>query len=257
MTLIIGSVLPLRDRIYAKAVVDEREGRGVYDRVMEGILRLPHGSVVDFVTIYGGGSGAAYMFSDRCVRCDGAYYGLVYLNDFAMGDDQPAPEEIQESGVWVVRQANDGFRAVAYDPDAESIEDVLEELQAMREEEGTVAGLPPLSMIEVHGQVDDDSGSGDDSGRATIVPPSPDPSLEGRAVIVIGEDGRPWGAMLAPGGGGDGPGPVGPIKKAGSPGEALKAMLARRHAGKDLEDAERKRRGSRWRSPCPRPGSCR
>lgn len=243
MTLMIGSVLPLRDRIYARVVTDERDPDVDYDRIMGEFVALPHGSVGELVQILGGGSGAPYMQTGVFVRCDGSYEGIVYMG----GEVQDAPEEIQESGVWVVGQLQDGFRAVAQDPDAVDVEEVLGGIWAEWESEGTVAGLPPLSMIEVHGPVVPHMTS---SGSVIME----------RYIVVIGEDGEPIYQGMEPvqapaeeedGGGDDGG------RKAGSPGEALRRLLARIAAGKDLEDAERRWRGSRWRSPCPRPGSCR
>lgn len=252
MSLIIGSVLPLRDRRYVKAVIDERgNDPAAYGEVMEEVFRLPHGSVIDLIGIFGGGSGAAYMIVDRCVRCDGTPNGMMSVISKDGPKGQPAPEEIQESGVWAVGQANDGYRAVACDPDAETLDDVMDDLYAMSDEESTVAGLPPLSMIEVHGPV---------------VPhrTSSESMIMERCIVVIGEDGSLYDGEMYPvyasaekDDGGDGPPVIGPTRGAESPGEILRRFLARIAAGKDLEDAERKWRGSRWRSPCPRPGSCR
>ena len=263
MSLIIGNVLPMRDRMYAKAVLDGRDpDQGIYGRVMEGILRLPHGSVVLMTNIYAGsGSGTSVNY---IVRCDGDADGFGMIWTVAK-DSEDVPEDVQESGVFPVRLGNDGLRAVAFDPEAEDLDEVVDEIEAVLEEEGTIAGLPPLSMIEVHGPVESSgaryapggSGSGSGGGAA----PGEAVLTMHRAMILLGEDGEVVYTEMTPvtaegddggeddggeddEGGGDDPDP----KKAGSPGDVLKGILARIRAGKDLEDAGRRAGRSRRRS---------
>lgn len=196
MSLIIGNVLPLRDRIFAKAVIDERASdhpADVFDRVMDEVMALPHGSVVDVVSILSGGDismlysggtrSSGTMWTNRFVRCDGTEQGIAHM---AIVEAKEAPEEVQESGVRVVGQLQDGFRAVASVPDAASIGDAVSEVLAAYDEDGTIAGLPPLSMIEVHGPVSS-------GGRAV----SSSRIME-RYMVVIGEDGTPYPTPMAP-----------------------------------------------------------